>query len=144
MQIKSLAYPTYPEPPSLSPYFDTRVNTQSFDVIEDIIRRLDRHTIPFVWLFTKPDPEEDDFPDVDVIGGNGAYSINIRIGSAYYYYVSDHYAGKNVIVWTSDQGLELLDMYICADINTVIAIVKHYNNTGTLYPHAQWEANELL
>ena len=112
-----------------------------WEQIEQAIRRLDRFRHPFLWFYFDEPAQQDDMPEFEIVGGNGAYVI----------YADDDETGKRrhfidpakgsspVNVWTSDQGTSAPERDVCSDLDSVLTITRHFCETGKLHPAVQWE-----
>jgi uncharacterized protein (TIGR02996 family) len=112
------------------------VEAPSWIQVERAIRKLNRHSFPFLWLFLEErDPDAERF---DVMGGNGAWVMWGTIAGDYRHYQNPRGGKGTVDVWTSDQGSTSPAKYVCDDLATVIRAAKYVYYCGTFTPELTW------
>lgn len=77
--------------------------------VEVAIHELDRFRHPFLWMYLRPSAHQDDVPDFEVLGGDGAYTMNGLRGGEQVRYSKPTGGEELVPVWTSDQGAEFAE-----------------------------------
>src|ERR1035438_6392982 len=85
--------------------------------IEEAIRNLDRHGYSFLNLFLPLPKSEIDLRSLNIIGGLAEYGISVFDSSNHQ---RQSYCDKSrpdgpelVPIWTSDQGAEFAERYLC-------------------------------
>jgi len=110
----------------------------SWPEIETAIRRLDRCYFPFVSLFCG-ETQEDDVPDLEVIGGNGEYAIQAyQPDGTWLSYVDVARGNRDVDIWVSDQGATLSEFMLCPDLERTLEAVRFFCEDGRLHPDMEW------
>jgi hypothetical protein len=108
--------------------------------IEAAIRRLDRDEWPFICIhvgkWIRGETPED---DLIVMGGRGEYAIIHNENGGETLYVDPARGDKKVQIWESDQGSVRAERHLCNDLQTVLAIVRHYAETGKRDPGVNWK-----
>ena len=110
----------------------------TWDEIEDSIRNLDRFRHPFVWLMLGHERNEG---QLDIVGGDGAFALSgytKKQGDKRYYNV-EHSSTKEISIWTSDQGCEMEELYVCYDIDVVLRAAKYFCDHGSFDPELPWD-----
>ena len=114
----------------------------TWEQVQEAIRRLDRDMFPSIWLYTTPVTEtNDDVPQFEVTGGDGAYVVQIRSdASDYRGRILQNPSGGNeeVEVWTSDQGASFAAHNVCTHLEEVLRVTRHFFDHGEPAPHTQW------
>jgi hypothetical protein len=139
MFVKLLLYAIY-DKDGWSWRTEEKTNPEWSDV-EHAIKRLEQFVYPYVWLY-RSRSDEDDMPDMNIIGGNGIYSIDGLIDNQTVRFVNPDGGNQLVEVWTSDQGFETEDKYVCRDIEVVLSAAKYYCEHGMLDPDLMWETTD--
>jgi hypothetical protein len=111
-----------------------------WEEVESAVRALNRFTRPFVWFYNDEHADQGDEPDLEILGGEGAFAIQgLRAGKAFRF--SDQARGDEpVAVWISDQGAEMPARYVCHDLNIVLRATKNFCERGELDPTLSWVA----
>jgi len=141
MLIKRMDVTHYP--PGGSTWESIETAMPDWQMIESVIRRLNRDEWPFVWLHTNP-PVGDASPDnmLSIMGGRGEYRVSLLVSdgvsdSEVYYF--DPSRGSAIVqVWESDQGFEAPEGELCHDIDRVLSIVRYFADDAKLSPDAYW------
>ena len=112
----------------------------SWQEIESAIGQLDRDVYPYLWLHLA-EPIEGEMPEnaLCVMGGRGEYAIFQSLAGHAAYYRDDRRGDAVVQIWESDQGSSQPESSLCNDLALVLAIAKHFAETGELYPGVAWE-----
>jgi hypothetical protein len=123
-------------------YFTSRVDNPSWDKIEAAIKNLDRFYRPFIQLGLYDDFQKClDDGMIEVMGGGGVYWIAITAQGYWQRRLHDPAKGTHYVeVWTSDQGFEDEEQYVCYDLDTVLRVIKLFAETATFDPLVTWEA----
>jgi hypothetical protein len=140
MQVNELEIIIYPK---RGPWRSEVTENPTWRQIEEAIRQLDRHGHPFLKLFLPPPKVETELRSLDIIGGKGEYGI-LTFDSKYrqLQWYCDHSRpdGPELIpIWTTDQGAEFKERYLCNRLTTVLRVAKHFAKTGTLDANVAWE-----
>jgi hypothetical protein len=107
--------------------------------IEDAIRALDHHSLPFVFVGLRDECRGEDC--LSVLGGPNGYAISAADAQGgWLQYCDPAQTGGEIAVWTSDQGYYPLERFVTYDLDLVLRIVRHYADHGQLDPSVQWEA----
>jgi hypothetical protein len=111
--------------------------------IEAAIRALDRHGHPFLKLFLSAPKVETELRSLQFIGGDGEYGI-MTFDSKYrqlqWYCDPSRPDGPDLVpIWTSDQGADFVERYLCNKLSTILRVAKHFAKTGMLDPAVRWE-----
>jgi hypothetical protein len=106
--------------------------------IETAIRKLDRLYYPFIWLYIDPNADDNEQPDIEVVGGNGVYAIQSCINGKTWTYYDPSKGDKDIIVWESDQGASLPESKTCSDLQIVLRIIEYFCETGRLHEEYEW------
>jgi hypothetical protein len=140
--IKTLNVTVYNQ--SGSAWWTELTSNPEWPEIEVAILRLDQYCYPFVWLHRDGIVEEDSLPDFTIIGGNGAYVMDGRIGTSTFQYIQADASDEIVRVWQSDQGFEIEKKYICFDISRVLYAANYFCEHGTAAPAVTWDWGSTL
>jgi hypothetical protein len=126
----------------LTEYDETGWNPQSqlvanptWEQIDASIRRLDKFSFPFVWIYLRPDADPQDVPEFEVIGGAGDYVVACSVEGYHQrrVLVNDD-AHDEIEVWTSDQGATASGKHVLHDVDAVLRITRHFCETGGFDP----------
>jgi hypothetical protein len=112
-----------------------------WSAVERAIRRLEQFSYPYVWLYSFV-PDENDMYNVNITGGNGIYCIDGFIDNQGFRFVNPDGGHQTIEVWTSDQGFETEEKYICRDVEVVLSAAKYYFEHGMLDPNLTWEVTD--
>jgi hypothetical protein len=104
----------------------------TWEQMEQAIRSLDRFRRPFVWLYLSEAAQDGDVPEFEIIGGGGAYAMQATVNGDRLMYRDPAKGDRSVDVWTSDQGALVPEENVCSDIDAVLAIARHFCETGDL------------
>ena len=106
--------------------------------IEEAIRRLDRDKYPSIWLHLT-DPVDQDGPQgLNIMGGRGEYALSISLPGQLVYYDDPKRGDEVILIWESDQGSSLPERSLCNDVDFVVAIARHFADTGRPHPGSEW------
>ena len=72
------------------------------------------------------------------MGGRGEYALSISLPGQLVYFADPLRSGELVRIWESDQGSTLPESSLCADIERVLSIARHFAETGKPDPSAKW------
>lgn len=98
----------------------------SWHDIERSIRALDQSSHPSLRIWAG---EVEQAPALEILGGNGKYVLR-ELGDGWTYY--DPSAGEEEVeVCTGIPGHRAAAYYVCTDLQRVLAIARHYIETGT-------------
>ena len=138
MLINKLEATVYPE---CGRWFSELTENPTWRQIEDAIRKLDCHRHPFLHLFLDEPEVEAEIEMLNIIGGQGEYGISLMANfREIRYFDQSRPDGPDLVpIWTTDQGAEFTERYLCNDLATVFRIAKYFASTGTLDPLANWE-----
>jgi len=112
----------------------------AWEAIEQAIRRLDRAKYPFVWIFNDEETNESRLPNLNVIGGSGAYGVDGNLDESQLIYYDPAQSPAHIKLWITDQGYETTCDYVCFDVETVLKIVRYFEQTGQFDPAYLWKA----
>ena len=129
---------------SSGPWSSRFVDEPTWDDIERSIRGLDRDLHPFVFVHFDENAGEDDIPNIEVVGGQSAYSIGFKEDGVLKYYVNSEKGDREVLIWESDQGALVPEKRICDDLELVLEIVKHLCNTNTIWLMSRTSAESVV
>ena len=124
---------------STGPYRTEWIRNPKWQDVEHAIRALDRDLLPFVWMYHDPNPDPDnDLPDFDITGGDGAYYFAIR-GDGYELTFTDESRGdEEVDVWISDQGASFPAFNVCPDVKIAIDAARSFYEDGSPCDSVPW------
>jgi hypothetical protein len=129
--------------PKRGPWRSEITEKPTWKQIENGIRRLDRHAYPFLNLFLPPRKFEMELRCLNIIGGVGEYGIltfDSKHRQLQWYCDESRPDGPELVeIWTSDQGAEFEERYLCNDLRVVLRVAKQFANTGELDPCVRWE-----
>lgn len=125
------------ESPS-GPYRTESVTNPSWAAIESAVQHLDRCFFPFVWLYSDPNAREDDIPQLEVMGGDGAYVVIVRAAGKELCLRNPSGGPELVHVWLSDQGASVPASQVCESLPEVMRVVRHFYLHGEAAPEAVW------
>ena len=111
----------------------------TWDDIKAAIHRLDQFQYPFVWLYRTRMVEEDTPYDFNIIGGNGIYAFDGRLEDKSFLYIQPDAGDDLVHIWTSDQGFEAEERYVCRDLAVVLQATNYFCFYGKPDPTLTWE-----
>ena len=112
----------------------------SWEAMESAVRRLDKFRYPFIWFYRSAQPKEASLPDIDIMGGDGAFVFSATLPNGKHSVIRFGPKSANrVEVWLSDQGAEMEEGLTCDDIDVVLALLKEFAETGTFSPDVKWE-----
>jgi hypothetical protein len=126
------------------PAGNTRPTTRSttnptWQQIEDAIRALDHHSLPFIFVGLRNECRGEDC--LSVLGGPKGYAISAADAhGGWLQYCEPAHTGDEVPIWTSDQGYYPEERFVTYDVELVLRLVRHYAESGHLDPSVQWEA----
>lgn len=106
--------------------------------IEAAIRRLDRDEYPYVWLHLTNPINAGEPRGLNVMGGRGEYALSISLPGQLVYYHDPKRGDVVIQIWESDQGSALPETSLCNDTERVIAIARHFADTGRPHPGYEW------
>ena len=136
-ELEIIVYPT------CGPWRSEITANPTWQQIEDAIRQLDRHGYPFANLFLPPPKLETELQSLEIIGGLGEYGIlafDSKHCQLQWYCDPSRPDGPDLVeIWTSDQGAEFEERYLCNKLATVFRVAKHFAYTGKLDPSVGWE-----
>jgi hypothetical protein len=90
-------------------------------------------------LYTDPSAQENDVPQFEVTGGEGAYVVQARCGGTEVVLWNPEGGKEDVDVWVSDQGASFPGQWVSHSIDEVLAVTKYFFEHGELDPRALWE-----
>ncbi|HUO07509.1 MAG TPA: hypothetical protein VM008_04350 [Phycisphaerae bacterium] len=118
----------------------SRLADPTWDDIENGVRQLNKVQFPFVWLFLAADAADDEVPDFEVMGGDGDYVMAVTDPNGVHRrFRFPSHSNKWLHVWTSDQGCEMEEKFVCHDVDFVLRVLRRYADTGELEPSAVLE-----
>ena len=143
--VKLLECPRYPEGAAF-PCTPKTIEHPAWEQIETAIRRLNKHSHPFIFLAPVIDEEErinGDNEFFEVMGGCGDYWV---AGSMNGYWqrraINDSGTDDEIDLWTSDQGFAASGKFIIHDLNDAIMATKYYYERNDFWPKLKWEEQE--
>lgn len=134
--IRKLQYTQYES--ATGPYYTHSVTNPTWAAIESAVQRLDRCLFPFVCLYQNPIAKEDDIPQLEVCGGNGAYVVAVRPNGQELWLRNPSGGPEEVDVWVSDQGASFPASEVCDSLSEVLRVVRHFYLYGEPAPQAIW------
>jgi hypothetical protein len=120
------------------PYQTDAITNPSWEEIETALVRLDRCLFPFVWLYRDRDAAEDDVPQFEVLGGDGAYVVAIRPNGSELWLRNPFGGPEDVDVWLSDQGASFPASQVCGSLAEVLRVTRYFYLFGEPAPQAVW------
>jgi hypothetical protein len=116
----------------------TTTTNPAWSKIEKAIRRLDKFSYPFLFLYLTETGDTDE--RLEIMGGCGDYSIMGNFDGFWQRrFVNPNGGNERVVVWTSDQGFGDDDKHICHDVEVVIRAARYFFGHGHFDPSLTWE-----
>jgi hypothetical protein len=106
--------------------------------IEGAVRRLDRRHYPYIWLCVREPSSGEEPLGLNIMGGRGEFALSISLTGQLVYFEDSSRSGELVQIWESDQGSTLPESSLCADIERVLSVARHFADTGKPDPSARW------
>src|SRR5262245_24015418 len=92
------------EYPADGPWRSSRMADPDWVHVESAIGQMDGERFPHIELFVGGDPNCNDLPEFELLGGRIGYVVTARIAGQEFHYRDSSGAQEEVAVWTSDQG----------------------------------------
>ena len=117
-----------------------KIRNPTWDDILVSVHRLDKFRYPWVWLFIGDNDEDSTLDCLTIMGGDRIYWVALCAGKFDQLRLFDpNKSGKEVDLWTSDQGFSDYEFHTTNDIELVLRIAKHFGETGEPLQEATWE-----
>jgi hypothetical protein len=133
--IEQLDVVRYPRGPGN--YTTESITSPTLDTVVEHLRSMEPFEKPILTLQKHADISDGDLMMVN--GGSGCFHVQIADNDANWFQAVDPNGSDDVVdVWTSDQGFAC-ERKFTWPLETAIAIVQHYFQTGERHPRYQWE-----